>query len=292
MLLTTYLPLAGVLLVTVGLRMVAWRRLPPRAALWTLTTIAVTGSLTVLAATAVLAGGFALGTPPGMWLIDSCSLFADHHRVPWGIGVPAILVLALSAWRIGSVLSVSSLERGLCGGPLTILDTVEPIAYARSGRRGGVVVSTGMLEVLAPAERRVLFAHERAHIRARHDLHLLAHRVAGATLPWIGAMNDEVRLAIERAADAAALAEVDGDRRLVATAIARAALAADRHGATSLALAFNGGTVGYRVQSMLVPSGRAAMPAAVTSMLGLAGALASSIFLHHLATLLEHICLP
>ena len=291
MLVTTFVPLAAVILVTVGLRAVPWRRLPPRAALWTMTSIAVVGSVTVLTAVAVLAGGFALGTPAGRWLVDACSLFAAHHRVPLTAGVAASAVLGVVAWRIGSAMATEWSARVECDGPLTVLDDAAPIAFARSGRRGGVVVSTGMLDVLEPAERQVLFAHERAHVRARHDVHLLLHRLATATLPWLAALGDAVRLATERAADAEALAEVRGDRRLVATAIARAALAADRHGTVAPALAFNGGAVSYRVQAMLHPAGRAALPASATGMLGLVGALAATVFVHHMATLLEHICL-
>ena len=291
MLVTTFLPLVGVVMVTAGVRAVPWRRLPPRVALWTLTSVTVVGSVTVLIAAAVLAGGFLLATPVGRWLVDACSLFAAHHQVPVAVGLAASTVLGVVAWRIGTTLAGEWSTRVECDGPLTVLDDAEPIAFARSGRRGGVVVSTGMLEVLEPAERRVLFAHERAHVRARHDVHLLLHRVATATLPWLGALGEEVRLATERAADAAALAEVNGDRRLVATAIARAALASDRHGTAAPALAFNGGPVSYRVQSMLQPAGRAALPASVTGMLGLVGALAATVFVHHVATLLEHICL-
>ena len=291
MLVTAFLPLAGVVLVTVGARAVPWRRLPPRVALWMLTSISVVGAGAVLAATAVLAGGFALGTPVGRWVVDACSLFAAHHRVPFSMGIGASILLIVLAWRVGSALSTVWSERVACDGPLTVLEADAPIAFAQSGRRGGVVVSTGMLDALEPAERRVLFAHERAHVRARHDLHLLAHRVATGVLPWMGAMGDEVRLAAERAADVAALAEVDGDRRLVATAIARAAVATDSYGAPAPALAFNGGAVGFRVQAVLHPADRAPLPASATGLLGLGGALAATVFVHHLATLLEHVCL-
>lgn len=291
MLVTTFLPLAGVVLVTAGARAVPWRRLPPRVALWTMTSVALVGSVTVLTAAAVLAGGFALGTPAGRWLIDACSLFAAHHRVPPTVGVAASTALGVVAWRLGSTLTAAWCSRVECDGPLTVLDDTKPIAFARSGRRGGVVVSTGMLDVLGPGERRVLFAHERAHVRARHDVHLVLHRLATAALPWLGALGEDVRLATERAADDAALAEVEGDRRLVATAIARAALAVDRHGAATPANAFNGGAVGYRVQAVLQPAGPDALPAWVTGMFGSAGVLAVTVFAHHVAALLAHICL-
>ncbi len=183
MLLTTFVPLGGIALVTLGARMVPWRRLPPRAALWALTVLGVVGAASFVAAVAVVAGGFLLGTPAGTWLVDACSLFAADHRIPVSWGVAAWFSLVVLAWRVASVISTGRSTRVVCDGPLTVVDTIEPVAFAQSGRHGGVVVSTGMLAVLEPAERRVLFAHERAHVRARHDLHLFAHALASAVLP-------------------------------------------------------------------------------------------------------------
>ncbi len=290
MLATTFLPLAGVVLVTLGARAVPWRRLSPRAALWALTSIGVISASTMVVAVALLAGGFLLGTPAGAWMVDACSLFAAHHRIPLALGGPALAALGAVAWRVGSVVSAAWAARPDGVGPLTVVEVAQPIAFAQPGRHGGVVVSTGMLAALEPAERQVLFAHERAHVRARHDLHLLAQQITTAVLPWMGRLQGELCLATERAADAAALAEVRGDRRLVATAIARAALAADRCGASAPALAFSGGAVAFRVESMLRPSGRAPVSASATGMLAVVGALAVTVFVHHLATLLQHIC--
>lgn len=290
MLATTFAPLAGVLLVTGVARMVPWRRLPPRAALWTLTATSVVGSSVVVVAVAVLAVGFVLGSPAGAWMVEVCSLFAGHHRVPAPIGVAAVAVVAVVAWRVGTVLASVRTPDAADVDPLTVVTADEPIAFARPGRRGGVVVSTGMLAALRPDERRVLFAHERAHIRARHDLHLLAHAVGAAVLPWLGPLRADTGLAAERAADDAALAEVGGDRRLVASAIARAALAADGHGGATPVLAIGGGAVTFRVQSMLRPGTGAPAPMSVTGGLAATGALSASVFLHHLATLLSHMC--
>lgn len=288
---TTFLPLAGVVLATLGARVVPWRRLPPRAALWALTSIAALGASTVLVAVAVLAGGFLLGTSAVGWLVGACSLFASHHRIPVALGSGSVVMLATVAWRVGAV-AASAREQRLDGfDPLTVVEAEEPIAFARSGKRGGVVISTGMLKALQPAERRVLFAHERAHVRARHDLHILVNQLAAAVLPWSAWLRPELRLAAERAADAAALAEVRGDRRLVATAIARAALAADRHGPTAPALAFTGGAVAFRVQSILHPSGPTLLPASATATMATLTAIVAAVSVHHLATLLAHICL-
>ena len=54
------------------------------------------------------------------------------------------------------------------------------------GRRPHIAVSTGMLRALEPAERRVLFAHDRSHLyhrHDRHDRHLLAGALAAAVNP-------------------------------------------------------------------------------------------------------------
>lgn len=290
MLSTSFAPLAGVVLVTGAARLVPWRRIPPRVALWTLTAASLVGASVVVVAVAVLAGGFLLGTPAAAWTVEVCSLFAGHHRVPPAVGVSAAAVLGVIAWRVGAVLASVRTQNPSGVDPLTVVAADEPIAFARPGRRGGVVVSTGMLAALRPDERRVLFAHERAHVRARHDLHLLTHAIGAAALPWLGRLGDDVRLAAERAADAAALAEVGGDRHLVATAIARAALAADAHRGPTPALSFIGGAVAFRVQSILRPGDGAPLPASLTGTLAAVGALSASVFLHHLATLLAHVC--
>jgi hypothetical protein len=107
---------------------------------------------------------------------------------------------------------------------LVVVDDEVPDAYALPGLGGRVVVSTSMLSALAAAERRVLLAHEAAHLRHRHHLWVQAAELAAAADPLLRPAARAVRSAVEREADEVAAAEV-GDRSLAAQALARAALA-------------------------------------------------------------------
>ncbi|WP_432546544.1 M56 family metallopeptidase [Kineococcus sp. SYSU DK004] len=82
------------------------------------------------------------------------------------------------------------------------------IAYCLPGVRGNrVVLSDGVIEQLSPAEVRAVLAHERAHLRARHDLVLEAFTALHAAFPRFvssRAALDTVRLLVEMLADDAA----------------------------------------------------------------------------------------
>ena len=98
-------------------------------------------------------------------------------------------------------------------------------AYAVPGRPGRIVVSAGMLDVLDERGRAALLAHERAHLAGRHHWFTGAARLAAAANPLVRPLASAVEYAVERWADEDAATAV-GDRRLVAQAIASAALAA------------------------------------------------------------------
>jgi Zn-dependent protease with chaperone function len=85
------------------------------------------------------------------------------------------------------------------------------------------VVTTALLAGLRPAERRALFAHERAHLAARHHRFLLIARLAADANPFLRPLRTAVSYTTERWADEEAARTV-GDRRTVARAIGRAAL--------------------------------------------------------------------
>jgi len=53
---------------------------------------------------------------------------------------------------------------------LRILDVEQPLAYCLPGVRSRVVVSEGTLKSLSDREIDAILTHERAHLRARHDL--------------------------------------------------------------------------------------------------------------------------
>lgn len=112
-----------------------------------------------------------------------------------------------------------------------------------------------MLRSLGPAGREALFAHERAHNRAGHHCFLAAAELAAHCHPALRTARVIIRFAAERAADEAA-AEVTGDRRLTATAVARAALVVNAFPSTrpDFAPAATTGPVPQRVAALLAPT--------------------------------------
>jgi Zn-dependent protease with chaperone function len=144
----------------------------------------------------------------------------------------------------------------LGGSPadLVIIESVRPEAYAvADGLTGGgrIVVSTGLLAALSPAERRVVFAHEAAHLHGRHHVWRALADVAAAANPLLSRISGAVCYGTERWADEDTAQEV-GDRRLAARALARAALAAGPI-APGPAMGLVGYGVRERVESLLGP---------------------------------------
>jgi Zn-dependent protease with chaperone function len=63
-----------------------------------------------------------------------------------------------------------------------------PVAYCLPGPRSRLVLSEGILATLSPAELAAVLAHERTHLRERHDLVVLPFVAWGATAPWVPGM--------------------------------------------------------------------------------------------------------
>ncbi|MEO5610358.1 MAG: hypothetical protein ABIQ61_00325, partial [Ornithinibacter sp.] len=82
---------------------------------------------------------------------------------------------------------------------------------------------------LPAAERRVLLAHEAAHLSHRHHLYIQAAELSAAANPLLRPLARAVGAAVERWADEAA-AQAVGERSVVARAVARASLAAQGGG--------------------------------------------------------------
>ncbi|PUA83003.1 M56 family metallopeptidase [Nocardioides currus] len=93
-------------------------------------------------------------------------------------------------------------------GRLAVLATEQPLAYCvPSLRTSRVVVSQGALDRLSDDELSAVVAHERAHLRARHDLVLEAFSVLHRAFPrWVSSASAlrEVRILVEVLADKAA----------------------------------------------------------------------------------------
>jgi Zn-dependent protease with chaperone function len=137
---------------------------------------------------------------------------------------------------------------------LRVLDVPQPIAYCLPGVRSRVVVSEGTLKTLANAEVAAILSHERAHLRARHDLVLEAFTAVHAAFPRLVRSANAlraVRLLVELLADDAAV-RVTGR-----TPLARALVACASGLAPSGALAAGGPSIVLRVRRL---SGRGNSP--------------------------------
>jgi Zn-dependent protease with chaperone function len=114
------------------------------------------------------------------------------------------------------------------GSLIQVVASSRPFAYSLGGRVGGVVVSRGLLALLDGDERHAVLAHELAHLRLRHHRLLRFAQVVSAALggaaPWASQAAALLARELEVIADQAAANRV-GDRRVVARALAKAALA-------------------------------------------------------------------
>ncbi|WP_326566127.1 M56 family metallopeptidase [Amycolatopsis rhabdoformis] len=231
-------------------------RLSPRAASWVLTGCAL---VLAVGSTSALALLTARGLARVPW-VASLGGFGDSSfedvNVPLAAtsGVALIAAATALAWagvqyvrrhrRINAELDAHGTDE------VVLLPGAEPIAFAVAGRGGRIAVSSGLLAVLDARERRALFAHERAHLALRHHFFAAALTIATALNPLLRPLGTAARFALERWADETAAARV-GDRRVVATAVAKAALAGKTGRSPVLAAA--GGPVPQRVRALLTP---------------------------------------
>lgn len=263
------------------------RHLSPAVAAAAFTAFAGLAAVAVSGAVIVLAAVFVVQLPAVAGNLDWCRALAADHTLPEWLGLG--LVTGVVAMLVSLVRHRPHRRRLHTGAvdELVVLPTEEPEAYAVPGRPGHIVVSAGMLRRLDDDERRVLLAHERAHLRRQHHRYIAVADIAAGVVPMLRPLRSRVRFATERWADEDAAAVV-GSRELVARAICRAALA--KSDGRILALAELG--VPARVEAMLhedsIASRRATGASAVTALMVVA--LSSSWQLHHLAALAAHVC--
>jgi len=198
-------------------------RRTPRAAMLLWQGIALAAGLAALGAGLSLATDQAWRREPG----TVGTLTATLAVVLTGV---LLARLTLSAHRVGTSLRtrrrrhrerLELIGRNLEG--VMVLDHELPVAYCLpGGNRSRVVVSAGALVRLGGDEVAAVVAHERAHLRARHDLALEAFSVLHHAFPrWVSsrAALAEVRLLVEVLADRVAA------RAAGATPLARALVA-------------------------------------------------------------------
>jgi len=131
--------------------------------------------------------------------------------------IAGILLLALLWWillaAVAAVLRARQRQRALLcllahddpkvPGAL-VVDHPAAAAYCVPGLRSAIVISAGTLALLDQAELAAVLAHERAHLRARHDLVLLPFTALLRAFRWSAVARDanrEVALLVEMMAD-------------------------------------------------------------------------------------------
>jgi Zn-dependent protease with chaperone function len=130
---------------------------------------------------------------------------------------------------------------------LRVLEVAQPLAYCLPGVRSRVVVSEGTLSTLNDAEVAAILTHERAHLRARHDLVLEAFTAVHAAFPRLVRSSNalsSVQLLVELLADDAAV------RATGRAPLARALVACASGHAPSGALAGGGPSTVVRVRRL------------------------------------------
>ncbi|CAN7228033.1 M56 family metallopeptidase [Knoellia sp. LjRoot47] len=205
-------------------------RRAPRAALVAWQAVSLSAVLAALLAAPAAVPYLDPGTP--VWLacssLDPCGAsiwWAENRR--WVVlGVAAALTLLvlgrllLSGHRIGTrlraararhrdlvdVLAEPGSARQADG--IRVLDHATPTAYCLPGRRSRVVLTEGALAALPDDELDAVLAHERAHLRGRHDLLIEYFTVLHHSVPDPVRSPEalrEVRLLVEALADRSAV---------------------------------------------------------------------------------------
>src|SRR5271165_4971646 len=152
-----------------------------------------------------------------------------------------------------------------------VVDYPSAAAYCLPGLRSQIVVSVGTLELLGRGELAAVLAHERAHLRERHDLVLLPFTALRRAFPRSATCTDACRsvaLLVEMLADDRALR--GRPTRELVSALVRFGTA-DAYPAPAGALAAAEGEVAARVTRLLQPV--RPLPTAVVLAICLASAL-------------------
>jgi beta-lactamase regulating signal transducer with metallopeptidase domain len=293
--LTFYVPLICALAVTAAAAVIA-RRASPRPGAVALVAAALAAAIAADTALAVLVAARLLDAAP------VAALLRWRAEAPRPIPVPvpvsliaagALVALAAAAavdWRRAerSIRRVRKLHANALPGELIVVRSPDVLAHAlpaMGASPGRIIVSDAMLRALDPSERRAMLAHERSHLAHRHDRYRRLVRIAARINPLVRPAVPATDFLLERWADEDAARAV-GSRRLIAQALARAAVSAPRNRRYAEA-SFAAQRVTARVEALLAPSAGSRVA------LGLAVALATAAVLsavgagHELAHLFD-----
>lgn len=223
--------------------------------------------LTIATTSSAVAAVCLLGTGPGRtgWvpavaiggLLAAAGVRAARHGIRVRASARGAAVFRNSTLRTGDVL---------------VVEDDLPDAFAVPGRRPVVVVTTGLQASLPAAEYSAVLRHERAHLRARHHIHIQLVELAALMNPLLSRWPALVRFAAERDADECAAMV---DRPATARALARTAMLCNGpRQRSALSIVGEGGEVVRRVRALQHPrparQRRWAVAVALALMAGLA----------------------
>jgi Zn-dependent protease with chaperone function len=235
-----YAPLVVCTVLALAARWLA-AHLPPRSGTWVLAVATATGGLCTLWALGLLALSLVDDLPPVARDDDLDLPVADALSVLAALAVAVALArVALHLRRQRRLGRELRILRALPGSDLVVLPHPRARAFAVPGTPGRILVTDTMLRALTPAQRRVLLAHEQAHLDAAHALALSLAWLGASANPLLAPAARAVAYLSERHADEVAAAAV-GDRALAAQALVAAALATaeDGYGEAGLVPSFH-----------------------------------------------------
>jgi Zn-dependent protease with chaperone function len=250
----------------------SWPLRAPRAAMVLWQAIALAAVLSAFSAGIAIASRLLMPGPDGR---PTASIVGAASRLGWPLWTAYITVFALTV-LVGARLMVAVLRVAIANRrrrahhrmvvdlvsvghdaaaaqpcararDLRVLDVKQPLAYCLPGVRSRVVVSEGTLTTLTGDEVAAILTHERAHLRARHDLVLEAFTAVHAAFPrLVRSVNAlrAVQLLVELLADDAAV------RATGRTPLARALVACASGRPPSGALAAGGPSTVVRVRRL------------------------------------------
>ena len=239
-----------------------WPSRAPRAAIVLWQSIALAAVLSAFSAGIAIASRLFAPGPDGR---PTATIASEIDVLGWPLWVTYVGVFALTL-VIGVRLAVAVVQVAIATrrrrahhrmvvdlvgrshtSGVRVLDVDEPLAYCLPGVRSRVVVSEGTLTSLADNEIAAILSHERAHLRARHDLVLEMFTAVHAAFPRFvrsASALDAVRLLIEMLADDAAV------RAAGPTPLARALVTCATGRTPAGALAAGGPTTVVRVRRL------------------------------------------
>ena len=246
-----------------------WPQRAPRAALVLWQAVALAAVLSAFSAGLAIASRLLVPGPDGR---PTTAPLDEITVLGWPLWTLYVLVLALTL-LVGARLILAVVRVGfhlrrrrahhrmvvdlldhpieLQGRPasasLRVLDTMQPVAYCLPGIRHRIVLSEGTYSALDDDEIHAVLAHERAHLRARHDLVLEAFTIVYQAFPRIVRSKTalgSVRLLVEMLAD-------DSAQRIAGTTpLARALVACAGAHTPAGAMAVGGSDTLRRIQRL------------------------------------------